>query len=542
MREVHPFQKMLLEAELVAEEAPRRPPIGALPIPPEVTGARDRRYGLGALEGECANVAQTVTGRNDQLNQSAYKLAGYIASGALTEDEVRDGLTHAARIASGNGDHPLTDDEITKTINSALGAANAKGLVNATPEDDDDVVTEVAPGTIPGRRAEAATNGRHIDTAMGETEPKTEAELEAARQELHRIKVLTRAYDLRVADEGKILWAAQRAAMMGQTPPVPTSLTAMLAIADLPATYRIDDLWPMGGRVLLAAQYKSGKSTLVGNLLRALVDGDDFLGRWKPRSVSRVTLLDTELDEAMLRRWLRDQGIRHTDAIDVVSLRGKVGTFNILDDTTRAEWAERIGPTDVLVLDCLRPCLDALGLSEDKEAGRFLVAFDALCREAGAAEATMVHHMGHSQERSRGDSRLLDWPDVLWKIVRDTNDDDETIEGGDRFFSAMGRDVNVAEAQLDYTHETRSLMICGGGRADKKARGITSDIVEVMMAAPEGLGRNELVNKLKAFGAGRNVARLAVANAVQTGLLVIAEGGPGRPNVHQLNPSRRSQS
>ena len=39
-----------------------------------------------------------------------------------------------------------------------------------------------------------------------------------------------------------------------------------------PITHRIAGLWPIGGRVLLAAQWKAGKTTLRDNVIRALVD------------------------------------------------------------------------------------------------------------------------------------------------------------------------------------------------------------------------------------------------------------------------------
>jgi hypothetical protein len=54
--------------------------------------------------------------------------------------------------------------------------------------------------------------------------------------------------------------------------------------------------------------------------------------------------------------------------------------------------------------------------------------------------------MGHGQERSRGDSRLLDWPDVNWKIVKESQSETDPDEapGDRRFFSALGRDVNVS--------------------------------------------------------------------------------------------------
>jgi hypothetical protein len=62
-----------------------------------------------------------------------------------------------------------------------------------------------------------------------------------------------------------------------------------------------------------------------------------------------------------------------------------VGSFNRLDDRRRHEWATRLVELgcDHLVLGCLRPVLDAIGLDEHHDAGRFLVACDALLEKAG---------------------------------------------------------------------------------------------------------------------------------------------------------------
>jgi hypothetical protein len=103
--------------------------------------------------------------------------------------------------------------------------------------------------------------------------------------------------------------------------------------------------------------------------------------------------------------------------------------------------------------------LDALGLDEHRDAGRFLVALDSFLAEAKIPEALIVHHMGHSGERSRGDSRLRDWPDVERRLVREDDD-----PGSPRFITAYGRDVDVSESQLAYDPLTRHLTINGGSR------------------------------------------------------------------------------
>src|SRR5699024_10391975 len=151
---------------------------------------------------------------------------------------------------------------------------------------------------------------------------------------------------------------------------------AFLEQPDPEVTFRFNDVWPVGGNVVLSAQYKAGKTTLVGNAVRCLVDGNAFLGVYEvPEPAGRVVLIYNERDPRNLRRWLREHRIVNARNVEVISLRGRVGTFDVLDPAQRRWWAETIGECDVLILDCLRPVLDALGLSEAKDVGRFLVAF-----------------------------------------------------------------------------------------------------------------------------------------------------------------------
>jgi hypothetical protein len=109
-----------------------------------------------------------------------------------------------------------------------------------------------------------------------------------------------------------------------------------------------------------------------------------------------VAIIDTEMNRGQLRRWFQEQRIQHDERVLIEPLRGNAAAFDILQPEGRARWATRLRErnVDVLVLDCLRPVLDAHGLDEHRDAGRFLVAFDLLLREAGIGEAIVVHHMG----------------------------------------------------------------------------------------------------------------------------------------------------
>ena len=113
--------------------------------------------------------------------------------------------------------------------------------------------------------------------------------------------------------------------------PQPVRLDELLAEPDEEVAYRVARLWRADGRVILAAQRKAGKTTLTGNLLRCLADGDAFLDRYDVTPPDGAVFhFDTEMSRQMLKRWLRDQGIRRADRIHVELLRGRVSTFDIL--------------------------------------------------------------------------------------------------------------------------------------------------------------------------------------------------------------------
>lgn len=325
----------------------------------------------------------------------------------------------------------------------------------------------------------------------------------------------------------RILAAEERSA---RSIPKPVSLTSLLADPDEPVEYLIDGLWPLGGRVVLSAPMKSGKTTFVGNLARALVDGSNFLGRFRVAPVRRVVLIDDEMSRGQIRRWLGAQGIKNSDAVSVFPLRGCVSSFDITEPECRAEWAGLLRDLDaeVLIIDCLRPILDALGLSEDKDAGKFLAALDELCRDAGIKNYAVVVHTGHEGERARGDSRIRDWPDAEWSIKRDTSDNHAP-----RFFSAFGRDVDIPEGRLDFDPLTRGLtLIAGVTRADVGSIAATRIVLEYARRYPKAT-----TNDLKAVLSGASGAKGSkVRFCVSQGLLEV-EKGPNRSMLHSITPA-----
>jgi len=310
-----------------------------------------------------------------------------------------------------------------------------------------------------------------------------------------------------------------------RTPPEVLTLRERLTRPRDDVAFRIDRWLPRDGRGVFAAQAKTGKTTIVHNLIRCLVDGDAFLGRDAVTPIDgAVVLVDLEMSRTQLERWLTAQAIRNDHRVLPIALRGQATAFNILNPDVRAEWARRFREHHVryVVLDCLRPVLDALGLDEHHEAGRFLVAFDQLLADAGITEALIVHHMGHTGERARGDSRLRDWPDVEWRLVRQ----DEHPSSA-RFMTAYGRDVDVPEAQLHFNAATRRLTLVGGSRQHAASRAALPAVLSALQSAEAPLSVRQLQSVLAHSEHPRAAFRAAIKAGIHDGVIVTESGKCG---------------
>lgn len=522
-------------------------------------------YAAAAFQQEVLAVSMAAAGtRNDTLNIAAVKLGSLVAGGMLPARDVYNELTAAAKAAG------LEDAEIRATLNSGLrkGEQTPRTKPETNQELDQWLNTLTAApapragsanGSTPGQTPmdggptpqngtqPPTSNGQHLPSTTSASGPnpdgwpdgsgtedpslstslpweKTPAPAPApAAQTDQQITAIpanllaneTAKEYLRIKARDDALRLQKKANNAAVAPPR-INLTAFLAQPDEEAQYRVHGLWPEGGRVVLAAQYKAGKTSMIGNLIKSLADGTPFLGQYLPVPVRKVILIDDEMAPNQIRRWYRDQNIVNTDVLDIIALRGALSTFDILDPVTRGEWAELLGGADVIILDCLRPVLDALGLDENKDAGKFLAAFDELLKQASddpdsPAEAIVVHHMGHGGQRSRGDSRILDWPDATWTMKRE-NPEDPTSP---RYFDALGRDVKVGESLIEWNEETRALRIIGGDRREARAEQLTDDVLTTVAQYP-GVSQTSLIQLVR--GTGKRADDKAIKAAL--GLLV----------------------
>jgi AAA domain-containing protein/bifunctional DNA primase/polymerase-like protein len=223
----------------------------------------------------------------------------------------------------------------------------------------------------------------------------------------------------------------------------------------------IDRLVPWKGSVLLAGQYKAGKSTLMLNLIKSLTTGTRFLGSFDVPNALKVAYVDLELGNSLAWDWFDEiPGVDFQN----MAYAGRVGQgaqLNMQSETIRSKWARTLRQSniDVLIIDPLSPIMSAVGIDENSaETVRpMLDAFDVLKVEADLKAIIVTHHTGHQNTgRARGATAFMDWPAAFMALVKQGEDEDSP-----RAFRAFGRNVSVPITTLVHDHQTHTLTLSG---------------------------------------------------------------------------------
>lgn len=307
-------------------------------------------------------------------------------------------------------------------------------------------------------------------------------------------------------------------------PPVwVADLAAELQVPDEPVTYRIDGLLPSRGNVILTAQFKAGKTTMMNTLLWSLADGHRFLGHFETvMPERRIACWNYEVDAAQWRRWVRDVQIENAERVTHLPLRGyRMPLRDPRVEAWAVEWLKR-HEVEVWVIDPLaRAMVGSVDNENDNtQVGAFLDTIDVIKEKAGVSEVIIPVHTGRGgEERARGATRVDDWPDVAWTLVK--NDE------GERFFRAYGRDVDIAEGRLAYDYETRALRFIEG--EDRKSKGngeLCAQVIAVVESQP-GLnltGLCAVLGRSASGRAGQEVREVVQVLAGQSTIRTTTEG------------------
>lgn len=392
-------------------------------------------------------------------------------------------------------------DEWSRMLRGAvsIAAANHPHPVDYDPCD--------VMGALVGTSAPPPELSTSADTPQ-ETQPPTAA-LVTAHEQLVANYVLT----MRAQRDARTRLDDEQHQASWREPPSYGALRDELELPDEAVAWRVEQLAPSASNVLLTAQFKTGKTTLVNHLTRCLVDGKPFLGAFPVHSSEHVVALwNYEVGAAQYRRWMRDVGIEHGERVHMLHLRGMLMPLTVsrVADWAVAWLAEREVRT--WIVDPLARALSGLDENSNTEVGRFLELVDTIKERAGVHELVLPTHTGRAaqeigQERARGATRLDDWADVRWQLTKDTE--------GVRHFSASGRDVEVPEGGIAFDVLTRDMTFREGESRVSKANAAAVEnvedwVVRAVTAAP-GIGQKAVGRWIREQGGKVRDERVAAA-------------------------------
>lgn len=369
-----------------------------------------------------------------------------------------------------------------------------------------------------------------LDAANGA--PWTPADEKSANFEQ---KIGEEAERIRIRDAARRLVAAD-----GWTPPDDKgTLADQLLEPDVKLAWHFENLAFHGANIAVIAEAKAGKTVLVLNVIRALVDDAPLFGYFPVKDSlgagRKVAWWNAELVEAQAKEWLRSLGIENPDRVVPLHMRGAHMPFEVQDveDWTVA-WLKKY-EVAVWIIDPKSALFDGEENSAT-ENGAWLKAIDRIKRRAGVETAFLVHHASQGVDldeastneiqrlRGRGSTRLTGWQDVQWSFVGQGS--------AARYLSALGRDVDLQQfGGLSYNPVTRSLVWDGSSTSAKETRNIRM-AREAWDQLQEGEELNTREIQSRMSGLKPEYKREALDLAVQRGWLE-RRNGPSNAVLHK---------
>jgi hypothetical protein len=280
-----------------------------------------------------------------------------------------------------------------------------------------------------------------------------------------------------------------------------------------------DEYLAEGCLALLAAKPKTGKSTLVYELVGKVADGKPFLGRaTKP---GKVVVLALEEHKRDVRKRLQRLGLAHPEnvLIHVGPLADTASTYHQL-----TEFIRQYGVTLVIV-DTLNTFWT---VQEENDAGQVTVAVKpllTLARETGAA-VLLVHHARKSEgeygDEIRGSGALFSLLDVALILKRHEVENQRKLTAMSRYAetpaellielrdhgyeslgdpAAVGKSAKLAKleaALADFPQDVETLAKTAGV-ASKAAYSLLNQLFAANRASRDGDGRRSSPYLFKKF-------------------------------------------
>jgi hypothetical protein len=269
-----------------------------------------------------------------------------------------------------------------------------------------------------------------------------------------------------------------REAALGQDgPPVaPVLMHEFINQVGVETKYLIENLALWESTVILFAQAKVGKTTLVFNLLRSIADSEPFLGFFDvAETQGKIGFLNYELTDELCRTWAKRMPITNADRVMFWNLRGKNNPFRSRE--AMKEFASQVLPLEVetLILDPLSGAFIG-DTNNNDEVKRFFLMLEEFKVLAGVKHLFIMVHAGNDATKPRGATTLRDHPDAIWSMTKNS--------AGMRLFKAEGRDVSLDEGVLNFDESTGLLTFTLGSPSRSTPSLMKTRFYEFILANP----------------------------------------------------------
>lgn len=225
-----------------------------------------------------------------------------------------------------------------------------------------------------------------------------------------------------------------------------------------PLQWRIDGMHAIGDNTTITARYKTGKSTLMLNLLRSLCDGVPFLGHNVTPPSGKIVYWNLEVSDNRMRDWIRRIDIVNDDKIMLVNMRGRrLPLYVEYNEQYVKDWMNEVG-AECWIIDPgarLLPGWPGAANPENDNAciAEVVETLDRIKEETSIKDLWIPLHTGRAgADHARGATKWDDWVDARYLMSKKDMNGEEV-----RVFMADGRDVDVPEFALGFDPLTKRI-------------------------------------------------------------------------------------
>lgn len=265
---------------------------------------------------------------------------------------------------------------------------------------------------------------------------------------------------------------------------------------------RVHGMVPWNAFSLLVAQAKVGKTTFVMNMARALMTGEDFLGKFPVVPIApdaKVAMMNYEVTWSLIRLWATRIGV-DPNRLVLVDMRGKRNPLRYESDRKRLAASLREQNVETLIVDPLTNAFTGGNIDKDLDIVRFYEELNMFSRnEVGASDLILTAHAGHDGTRPRGSSEIMGGVDCYTVIQK---------KDGLRTLTSTGRTNDIDPHFVFMNPDTFELRAASQvetaqqNKADKQQlldEKMLSEAVKIITENP-GLAVSDITEKMKEAG------------------------------------------